>query len=164
MKAVAKTSSIRRTSMRTLPEWMLPASLYAVILAAMSISPTMHAQESGESVEFNVPFAFEDGSQYFPPGLYTIQMEPQHILLIDEASCSGFLIVLADEGREPSETTKIVFRKYGDRYSFGELWIEGETSHTFNTMSKTEKRMTSELAGNKIAPSGMELAALGTPR
>ena len=106
--------------MRTLPKWMLPAGIYAVILAVVSISPTIHAQESGESVKFNVPFAFEDGSQYFPPGLYTIQMEPQHLLLIEGASSSGFLMALPDEDRDPSETTKIVFRKYGNQYFLGE--------------------------------------------
>src|SRR5947208_15643962 len=51
------------------------ASLFAVILAVISMSPAIYAQALGESVEVNVPFAFEDGYQYFPPGLYTIRME-----------------------------------------------------------------------------------------
>ena len=72
--------------MRTLSKWMLRASLFAVILAVVSMSPTIYAQESGVWVEFNVPFAFEHGSQIFPPGQYTIQMETQDTLLIQGAS------------------------------------------------------------------------------
>jgi hypothetical protein len=164
MKPVAKTSSIRRISMRTLPKWMLRASLFAVILAVMSMSPAIYAQESVESIEFNVPFAFEDGSQIFPPGQYTIQMESQDILLIRGASGSGLLLRMSDEDRQPSTTTKVVFRKYGDQYFVGEVWVEGETTHTDTVESKTEKRLASELAENKIAPTSVELAALGTSR
>jgi hypothetical protein len=61
--------------MRTLSKWMLCVCLFAIILAVVSMSPTIYAQESGVSVEFNAPFAFEDGSQIFLPAQDTIQME-----------------------------------------------------------------------------------------
>jgi hypothetical protein len=57
--------------MRTLPKWMLRASLSAVILTVMSMSSTIYALDSNVSVEFNIPFAFEDGSQDFPPPVCT---------------------------------------------------------------------------------------------
>jgi hypothetical protein len=150
--------------MRTLSKWMLRASLFAVILAVMSMSPTIYAQASGESVEFNVPFAFEDGSQSFPPGQYTIQRESQNILLIRGASCSGLRLRTSDEDREPSTTTKVAFRKYGNRYFVGEVWVEGETTHTYTLESKSEKRWASEFSENKTAPTSVEVAALGTSR
>jgi hypothetical protein len=91
-------------------------------------------------------------------------VENRNTLLIRGDSTSGFLITLPDEDRQPSETAKIVFRKYGNRYFFGEVWMEGEITHTHTAISKAEKRMTSELAGNKIAPTSVEVAALETSR
>jgi hypothetical protein len=68
--------------MRTLSKWMLRASLFAVILAIVSMSAAIYAQESGVSVEFNVPVAFEDGSQIFSRGQYPIQMETPDTFLL----------------------------------------------------------------------------------
>jgi hypothetical protein len=40
--------------MKQLSMWMLRASLFAIILAAVSLPPTMYAQEVGETVTLNV--------------------------------------------------------------------------------------------------------------
>jgi hypothetical protein len=150
--------------MRTLSMWMLRAILFAIILAVVSRSPATHAQEVGESLVVNVPFAFEDGSQYFPPGLYTIRMEFQNLILIRGDSSAGFLPTIYDDELQPSKTTKIVFRKYGDRYFVREIWVEGDATHTHTPTSKAEKELTSAFAENKTASTGVEVAVLGTLR
>jgi hypothetical protein len=70
--------------MRTFSMWVLRAAPFAIIPAVVSMSPIIYAQDSGESIKFNVPFAFEDGVQHYPPGQYTvhIRMENQNLLLI----------------------------------------------------------------------------------
>jgi hypothetical protein len=164
MKAVATTPSTRRTYLRQLSMWMLRASLFAIILAVVSLPPAMYAQEVGETVTLNVPFAFEVGSQRFPPGFYTIQMKDQHIILIRGSLASGYLGTWFDEDEQPSKTSKVIFRKYGDRYFIGEIWTAGDGTHTYTVPSKAEKKLDSELAENKTSPTGVEVAVLSASR
>ena len=150
--------------MRQLSMWMLRASLFAVILAVVSLPPTMYAQEVGETVTLNVPFAFEDGSQRFPPGLYTIRMEAQHNIQIQGSLASGYLGTWFDEDEQPSRTSKVIFRKYGGRYFIGEIWTAGEGTHTYLLPSKAETRLQLEVAENKTSPSGVQVAVLSASR
>jgi hypothetical protein len=87
-------------------------------------------------VVVNVPFAFENGSQHFTAGPYTIRMGSQNMLMIRGKSRAGFAMTLFDEDSHPSKTTKVVFRRYGDQYFLYEVWIEGDTSHTSCLLSK----------------------------
>jgi hypothetical protein len=137
------------------------AILLAVVVAGAPLSLASHAQDLEGAVVVNVPFAFENGSQHFTAGLYTIRMESQHVLLIRGESTSGFAMAGIDEGIHPSETTKVVFRRYGDQYYLREVWVEGETSHTYCMPSKVEQR---EIAAAKTAPTAVMVAALETSR
>jgi hypothetical protein len=83
--------------MKTLSIWKLRSRLFAGILVATSLSPASRAQDLGMSVEVNVPFAFENGTQHFAPGLYMIRMEEQHLLLIQGRSQSGLTLTWFDE-------------------------------------------------------------------
>jgi hypothetical protein len=150
--------------MRQLSMWMLRASLFAIILAVVSLPPAMYAQEVGETVTLNVPFAFEVGSQRFPPGFYTIQMKDQHIILIRGSLASGYLGTWFDEDEQPSKTSKVIFRKYGDRYFIGQIWTAGDGTHTYTVPAKAEKKLDSEIAENKTSPTGVEVAVLSASR
>ena len=137
------------------------AILLAIIFAGAPLSPASHAQDLEGAVVVNVPFAFENGPQHFAAGLYTIGMESHNVLMIRGESRSGFIMAGLDEDSHPSETTKIVFRKYGDQYFLREVWVEGETSHTYCLPSKAEQL---EIAANRTAPTGVVVAALETSR
>jgi hypothetical protein len=135
--------------------------LLAFIVAGATLSSASHAQVLEGAVIVNVPFAFQNGSQHFTAGLYTIRMESQNTLIIRGESSSGFAIPGFDKDSHPSETTKVVFRRYGDQYFIREVWVAGETNHTYFMPSKAEKL---EIAANRTAPTGVVVAALETPR
>ena len=151
----------RRNNMSTLSKWKFSASLIAVILAAAPSSLVSQAQFADESVVVNVPFAFGDGSKNFAAGRYSIAMNEQKILAIRSDSNSGFVMAWLEQDSHPAETSKVVFRKYGDQYFLSEIWIAGESSHTYRMPSKQEKR---EMAANKAAPTDVVVAALEVPR
>ena len=147
--------------MSTLSMWKFSASLLAVILAAAPSSLVSQAQNLDESVVVNVPFAFGDGSQNFAAGRYSIAMDDQKILAIRGESNSGFVMAWLEQDSHPAETTKVVFRKYGDQYFLSEIWIAGESTHTYRLPSKQEKR---EEAAKKEVPTEVVVAALEMPR
>jgi hypothetical protein len=147
--------------MNTLSISKFRAILLAVTLAGAPLSPASHAQDLEGAVVVNVPFAFENGPQHFAAGLYTIGMKSHNVLMIRGEARSGFVMADFDEDTQPSETTKVVFRRYGDQYFLSEVWVEGETSHTYCMPSKAEKL---EIAANRTAPTGVVVAALETSR
>jgi hypothetical protein len=109
----------------------------------------------------NVPFAFHNGAQHLSAGLYTIRMDYQRVAIIQGESRSGVALAEFDEDRQPSKTTKVVFNKYGDQYFLHEIWVEGETRHTYFLPSKREKL---EISANRTAPTSVVVAALEPPR
>jgi hypothetical protein len=66
-----------------------------------------------------------------------------------------------EEDSHPAETTKVVFRRDGDQYFLSEIWIAGESSHTYRLPSKQEEH---EMAANKAVPTEVVVAALEMPR
>jgi len=66
------------------------ASLFAGILTIASLTPASHGQASATLINVDVPFAFQNGSQHFAAGRYTISKTNQNILLVRGKSHSGF--------------------------------------------------------------------------
>jgi hypothetical protein len=147
--------------MSTLQVTKVRAILLAIIFAGAPLSPTSHAQDLESKVIVNVPFAFQNGSQHLSAGLYTISTSYQNIASIRGASRSGFALTGLDEDSQPSKTTRVVFRKYGDQYFLNEIWVKGDTTHTYFLQSKRESV---ELSANRTAPTNITLAALEPPR
>jgi hypothetical protein len=147
--------------MSTLSSRKFRAILFAVILAVTPFSVASHAEDLEGAVVVNVPFAFENGSQHFTPGLYTIRMDYQNIMTIRGNAGSGIAITRFDEDRHPSNNTKVVFRRYGEEYFLDQVWIAGETIHTYTLPSKAEKL---EIAANRGASTSVLVAALHMPR
>jgi hypothetical protein len=147
--------------MSTLQISKVRAILLAIIVAGAPLSPASHAQDLEGNVEVKVPFAFEDGFQHFSPGLYTISVDYRNIATIRGESKSGFAPTGVDEDRQPSQTTKVVFQKYGDHYFLDEIWVAGDTTHTYFLPSKAERL---EIAANRTAPTSVVVAALEPPR
>jgi hypothetical protein len=135
--------------------------LLAIIFAGAPFSAASHAQDLEGKVEVKVPFAFEDGAQHFSPGLYTISVDYRNIATIRGESNSGFATTGFDEDGQPSETTKVVFHKCGDQYFLEEIWIAGDTTHTYFLPSKSERL---EMSANRTAPTSVMVAALELPR
>ena len=133
------------------------AILLAVILAGATLTPASQAQDLENALIVNVPFAFQNGRQHLPAGLYTISMNNQHIAKIQGDSKSGFALTWFNEDSQPSKTSKVVFRKYGDQYFLHEIWLAGDTSYTYFLPSKAEKL---EISANRAAATNVVVAAL----
>jgi hypothetical protein len=84
-----------------------------------------------------------------------------NIATIRGESKSGFATTGFDEDPQPSQTTKVVFHKYGDQYFLEEVWVAGETTHTYFLPSKAERL---EISANRSAPTSVVVAALDQPR
>lgn len=105
----------------------------------------------------DVPFDFMVSGNSLPAGEYDIRsMGPERSLYLSNPAHNARLIVVANrcESLQRSPNTKLVFRKYGDRYFLAQVWVEGDKAgHEF-----AKSRLETELARN-LAKQDVTVAA-----
>ena len=95
-----------------------------------------------------VPFSFVAGDQNFPAGEYLIStVQPQRTLLIagTGSSLSSIQTVSPVYSVRPSENSRLVFTRYGNRYFLKEVWTEG--SDEARTLPRSRHEMEVARAG-----------------
>ncbi len=149
--------------MKTLSISKFRTSLFAAVLAIAPLSPALHSQDLGAFAKIDVPFAFETASgHHFSPGVYTMRMENDHILLIRGASDSALTMVTVKDDAAPAAMGKAEFRRYGNRYFLGEISVAGHSRRLEIHPSKTESRL--QIAQGTATPATVDVAVLDTPR
>jgi hypothetical protein len=153
--------SKRRTAMNTPRKFR--AAVFTAVLAVVSLAPALQAQTHPVSARVNVPFAFETGNRHFEPGVYTISMKTPNVLIIKGTSGSSFVLMHpAGNVKQPAES-KVVFRRSGDRYFLGQIWIADRSGYMEVVKSNAERKL--QVAEQKSAPAdNVELALLETAR
>jgi len=81
-------------------------------------------------VKADVPFGFIADKTTLAPGQYTLQtLGTDRIVLISSGSRPVAMVIANGIlSAEPSENTKLVFHRYGDRYFLSQIWVAGENS------------------------------------
>jgi hypothetical protein len=139
------------------------AAVFTAVLAVVSLAPASQAQNRTVGARVKVPFAFETGRQHFAPGMYTISMETPAMLVIKGASDSGFVVMHPGGDRQQAVKSKVVFRRSGDHYFLGQIWIADRSGYMEVMKSKAERKL--QVAEQKSAPAdNVELALLETAR
>jgi hypothetical protein len=106
----------------------------------------------------NIPFGFQTDSQHFAPGVYTLEMENDHTLLIRGASQSWMALTSVEDKAQPAKRGTAVFHKYGDHYFLSEITVAGTSRYLHLTPSRTESQL--RRGQKKTAPDGVELSLL----
>ena len=143
--------------MRTSTMLKVPAGLIAAVLAVASLAPVAQAQDSGFAATMKVPFDFQTASgQHFGPGVYTIRMEGQTMLIRGTGTVGLAITQLADDSM-PATQGKAVFTHYGDQYFLHAVSVSGKSSHLLFKTSKAERQ--SKITAGKTS-SAVEVAVL----
>jgi hypothetical protein len=133
--------------MRTSTTSQVPAVLIAALLAVASLAPVAKAEDPGFAAKMNVPFAFHTASgQTFAPGVYTMHMNGQVMLIRGTETAGLAMTQLADDGL-PATQGKAVFTHYGDQYFLHTVSVAGASSHLLFRTSKAERQ--SQIAAGK---------------
>jgi hypothetical protein len=148
--------------MSTLSMLKFRAAVIAAVLVITPFSPACRAQDVGLLVEVDVPFAFDTASEHFAAGVYTIRTENEHILRFQGKTQSELVMTWVEDDAQPSKTGKAMFQKYGDQYFLSEISIAGESRHLHFWPSRAEQEL--QVAGNKTAPTGVEVALMDGSR
>jgi hypothetical protein len=133
----------------------LRTSLLACALGAVAMVSTSQAFAQGGEMRVNVPFAFNNGSQVMPAGVYKVSIQSQHVIMLSGYSRSGFVTANPESGRAAAKG-KLIFQRYGNEYFLREVWPAESNTGEKCTKSKLEREV--EIAARKSDQSGSQLA------
>lgn len=129
-------------------------ALLACTLAATALLSTARAIAQDHEMMVKVPFAFNTGSQHLPAGVYRLNIESEHLILLRGPKGGGYVTGNPEISRTVSRA-KLVFRRYGDQYFLREVWSGGSNTGIECVKGKQEKE--AQIAANS-APSLHEVA------
>jgi hypothetical protein len=130
-------------------------------LAALSVQA-----QSRNSIEVQIPFAFQVGDKTLPAGDYSIKQLSQDTLLVESTNGDESVVAPA-AGRVESNPNakpgmeKLVFRQYGDQYFLSQVWMTRGASGRELNMTEAERAAASELKLTRhgAKPRKVEVAA-----
>ena len=110
--------------------------------------------QSDHEVRANVPFDFVVGKTTMPSGNYQIvklSMDSNNIM-VRGFNTKGVTIAYAgpQDARQPSDRTKLVFHRYGDRYFLSQIWVEGSKRMRTLPKSELEKEVALDLSASSV--------------
>ena len=91
---------------------------------------TASAYAQTVALKANVPFNFIVAGKTLPAGEYTIQSLStiQRVLVIRGSDKPQMVMANSCASAKPSDTSKLVFHRYGDRYFLSQIWTAGNAS------------------------------------
>jgi len=127
-----------------------------LILALVALPGLVNAQ-TRHTIKADVPFEFVANGKTMPAGECTIEVrgDSQSILWISSGDQHLFMLPNSTESLKPSDGTKLVFNRYGDRYFLSEISREGQSRGYQMPVGKLEK----ELRAQNVTRSEVTLLA-----
>jgi len=134
----------------------------AALVAAASLAPALHAQNSSIHARVDVPFSFDYGTTHFGRGSYIITMNGDVALVVRNRQTSQSAMVLAhrNESSIAAKSSLVTFKKYGDRWFLEQVEIAGDSTSVSVYESKAERQASQELASRGGDATQVALALL----
>ncbi len=113
-----------------------------LVLSSMAATQVARAQET---MVADIPFAFTAGNATLPAGEYRVQKLDGNsaVLLIrcSDASAAAMVITNGARANEPQSQSKLVFKRYDNRYFLSQVWTAGSISGRELPRSSQEKEL-----------------------
>ncbi len=143
----------------------LRSAMLACALAAAALGPASLAFAQSQVMQVNVPFAFHNGSQLLPAGIYRVEIQSNHVILLRGQSRSGFVMTNPETTSKVNGPGKVIFNRYGSQYYVSEFWPQGSETGQRSVKSRQEKEAEQgELAENHSSVATRVLALNHLPR
>ncbi len=120
----------------------------AVLVGSMAMAA--QAQSNGRWIAASVPFQFNVGDKTLPAGEYTItQTNPSSDLAVlrirAKDGSQTVLVQMNSVVGKTADASTLVFRRYGNRYFFSQIWIDGDSEGLNAPRSGVERATQKEI-------------------
>lgn len=123
-----------------------------IMLSVLGVLTTVSAHaQAGKQFTVTIPFNFYVGGKTLPAGQYMVgrstQTSTEGLALRGTDGRTGvFALTRGIQTEEVQQQSKLVFRRYGDQYFLGEVWISGRSSGRGLPSSRKERLIAQEVA------------------
>jgi len=135
-----------------------------ITICLLFTAATLFAQtESQRLMKVNIPFAFSAENHSLPEGEYLVlTVTPERSIRIVSADGKHTAIVntLPNYAKSPSESSRLVFHRYGNEYFLAQVWTSGQNVARNPLSSKRAM----EIATGGVAPQTFTVLALSDRR
>jgi len=104
----------------------------AILMAGMmtlTVMASTRVAQAQDHLVVNVPFDFAAGGATLPAGEYSVKAsEASRMLLLINRTNPGVSVVIPANPAQSDEIqtrSRLIFRRYGDRYFLSQVWTEG---------------------------------------
>jgi hypothetical protein len=133
--------------------------IFSMLSLAVTLTVAAVYANPTDTLKANIPFDFSVGNKTLPGGVYTVR----------PITSTGMLRIRREDGREAvmiqtngviarqaQDQTKLVFRRYGNKYFLVQIWTAGDSNGRELWKSRTERELIKKgsnyLAKNVVEP------------
>ena len=135
-----------------------------ITICLLFTAATLFAQtESQRLMKVNIPFAFSAENHSLPEGEYLVlTVTPERSIRIVSADGKHTAIVntLPNYAKSPSESSRLVFHRYGNEYFLAQVWTAGQNV----ARNPLSSKRTMESASSGERPETFTVVALADHR
>ena len=138
-------------------------TLITICLLFTAVSLFAQTTPSQRLMKVNVPFAFAVENHSLPAGEYlvlTVAPERSIRIVSPDGKHSAIVNTLPNYAKSPSETSRLVFHRYGDEYFLAQVWTGGQNVARNPISSKRAM----EIASSGGMPQAITVIALADRR
>jgi hypothetical protein len=140
--------------------FMKKHNMFPLLAALIVLLAAGSAFAQADRMVVKVPFDFVIGNKTLPAGQYDVHPTGSlgTLTILGEGEHKMFAISYRVESTQPSQTSKLIFNRYGNRYFLSQVWIQGNESGRQLPKTGMEKEL-AKLASNGT-PETVVVAAL----
>jgi hypothetical protein len=120
-------------------------------LAALLAASTAVGQSNQGGTIADIPFPFTVANHTLPPGRYTVTRLSEKALRIVNSQNQGSFALNYKVERRATESSKMVFHRYGNAYFLSEIWVSGSRAGTRVVRSRFENELAEKRTEMEIA-------------
>lgn len=128
-----------------------------IMLSVLGVLTTVSAHaQAGKQFTVTIPFNFYVAGKTLPSGQYHIGRSTEGaeglVLRGTDRRTGVFVLTRGIQNEEVQRESKLVFRRYGDQYFLGEVWISGRSTGRELPSSRKERLTKQESAKHGSNP------------
>ena len=127
-------------------QWQIAGFIAALLAASTAVGQS----NRGDTIA-NIPFAFTVANHTLPPGRYTVTRLSDKALKIVNSQNQGTFALNYKVERTVSESSKMVFHRYGNAYFLSEIWVSGSRTGARVVHSRFENELADKRSEMEIA-------------
>lgn len=116
---------------------------FVIALLGLLLTPAL-APLYGQSVKVDIPFDFVASQATLPAGEYRVsrnQPAQGMVRLVNSKGHTSMCLAGGIQANRPSNTTKLVFNRYGSHYFLSQVWAQGDNTGHLLRPSKAEREI-----------------------